>query len=139
MSHLKDPTTQYYTGEYPKQKQPTPGIQAKMTPVPDCGEKTYVGSGRLKDRKALVTGGDSGIGRAAAIAYAREGADVAISYLPVEEEDAQDVKKIIEECGRKAVLLLGDLSRPFAGSRSTQGVRRAGYYGAGSRETGCHS
>lgn len=66
MSHLKDPTTQYYTGEYPKQKQPTPGIQAKMTPVPDCGEKTYVGSGRLKDRKALVTGGDSGIGRAAA-------------------------------------------------------------------------
>lgn len=65
MSHLKDPTTQYYTGEYPKQKQPTPGIQAKMTPVPDCGEKTYVGSGRLKDRKALVTGGDSGIGRAA--------------------------------------------------------------------------
>lgn len=110
MSHLKDPTTQYYTGEYPKQKQPTPGIQAKMTPVPDCGEKTYVGSGRLKDRKALVTGGDSGIGRAAAIAYAREGADVAISYLPVEEEDAQDVKKIIEECGRKAVLLPGDLS-----------------------------
>lgn len=110
MSHLKDPTTQYYTGEYPKQKQPTPGIQAKMTPVPDCGEKTYVGSGRLKDRKALVTGGDSGIGRAAAIAYAREGADVAISYLPVEEQDAQDVKKIIEECGRKAVLLPGDLS-----------------------------
>lgn len=109
MSHLKDPTTQYYTGEYPKQKQPTPH-PAKMTPVPDCGEKTYVGSGRLKDRKALVTGGDSGIGRAAAIAYAREGADVAISYLPVEEEDAQDVKKIIEECGRKAVLLPGDLS-----------------------------
>ncbi len=110
MSHLYDPTTQYYTGEYPKQKQPAPGVRAKMTPVPDCGEKSYVGSGRLKDRKALVTGGDSGIGRAAAIAYAREGADVAINYLPAEEEDAQQVKALIEECGRKAVLLPGDLS-----------------------------
>ncbi|EEL5991928.1 SDR family oxidoreductase [Salmonella enterica subsp. enterica serovar Kentucky] len=110
MSHLYDPTTQYYTGEYPKQKQPAPGVQAKMTPVPDCGEKSYVGSGRLKDRKALVTGGDSGIGRAAAIAYAREGADVAINYLPAEEEDAQQVKALIEECVRKAVLLPGDLS-----------------------------
>lgn len=72
-----------------------------MTPVPDCGEKTYVGSGRLKDRKALVTGGDSGIGRAAAIAYAREGADVAISYLPVEEEDAQDVKRSLKNADAK--------------------------------------
>lgn len=61
MSHLYDPTTQYYTGEYPKQKQPAPGVQAKMTPVPDCGEKSYVGSGRLKDRKALVTGGELGV------------------------------------------------------------------------------
>ncbi|WP_414164856.1 SDR family oxidoreductase [Superficieibacter sp. BNK-5] len=106
----QDPTTQYHTGEYPKQKQPSPGVQAKMTPVPDCGEKSYVGSGRLKDRKALVTGGDSGIGRAAAIAYAREGADVAINYLPAEEEDAQDVKALIEAAGRKAVLIPGDLS-----------------------------
>ncbi|WES67656.1 SDR family oxidoreductase [Superficieibacter sp. HKU1] len=106
----QDPTTQYHTGEYPKQKQPSPGVQAKMTPVPDCGEKSYVGSGRLKDRKALVTGGDSGIGRAAAIAYAREGADVAINYLPAEEEDAQDVKALIEAEGRKAVLIPGDLS-----------------------------
>lgn len=107
---IQDPTTQYYTGEYPQQKQPAPGVQAKMDPVPDCGETTYTGSGRLKDRKALVTGGDSGIGRAAAIAYAREGADVAINYLPAEEEDAQQVKALIEEAGRKAVLIPGDLT-----------------------------
>ncbi|ANR80037.1 NAD(P)-dependent oxidoreductase [Kosakonia sacchari] len=107
---MQDPTTQYYTGEYPKQRQPTPGVQSKMDPVPDCGENSYVGSGRLKDRKALVTGGDSGIGRAAAIAYAREGADVAINYLLAEEEDAQQVKAQIEAAGRKAVLIPGDLT-----------------------------
>lgn len=107
---IQDPTTQYYTGDYPKQHQSTPGVQSKMDPIPDCGENSYVGSGRLQDRKALVTGGDSGIGRAAAIAYAREGADVAINYLPAEEEDARQVKAQIEAAGRKAVLIPGDLT-----------------------------
>jgi NAD(P)-dependent dehydrogenase (short-subunit alcohol dehydrogenase family) len=126
-THIQDPTTQYYTGEYPKQRQPVPGIQAKMDPVPDCGEKSYVGSGRLKDRKALVTGGDSGIGRAAAIAYAREGADVVLNYLPDEQEDAEAVKKLIEEAGRKAVLIPGDLSdETFARSLVDQAVKALG-------------
>ena len=80
-----------------------------MQPVPDCGEESYSGSDKLAGRKALVTGGDSGIGRAAAIAFAKEGADVAINYLPFEEEDAQEVKAVIEKAGRKAVLIPGDL------------------------------
>ncbi|WP_130831758.1 SDR family oxidoreductase [[Erwinia] mediterraneensis] len=106
---MQNPLTQYYHGEYDKQQQPTPGIQADMTPVPDCGEKTYRGTGRLEGRKALVTGADSGIGRAAAIAYAREGADVALSYLPEEQRDADEVAQLVREAGRKVVLLPGDV------------------------------
>jgi len=106
---LGNPLNQFYNGEFEKQRQEAPAIQGKMKLVPDCGEETYKGSGKLTGRKALVTGGDSGIGRAAAIAYAREGADVAINYLPFEESDAQEVKSLIEKAGRKAVLLPGDL------------------------------
>jgi NAD(P)-dependent dehydrogenase (short-subunit alcohol dehydrogenase family) len=93
---------------FPKQKQPMPGLTAKMRPVPDHGEDTYKGSGRLEDKKAIITGGDSGIGRAVAIAYAREGADLLISYLD-EHEDAQETKRLVEAAGRKAVLMAGDI------------------------------
>jgi NAD(P)-dependent dehydrogenase (short-subunit alcohol dehydrogenase family) len=93
---------------FPKQKQPMPGRTAKMKPVPDHGEDSYKGSGRLKDKKAIITGGDSGIGRAVAIAYAREGADVLIAYLD-EHDDAQDTKRLVEAAGRKAVLVAGDI------------------------------
>ncbi|BDA83203.1 dehydrogenase [Aureimonas sp. SA4125] len=94
---------------YPTDMQPWPGLASKMNPRPDHGETSYKGSGRLAGKKALVTGGDSGIGRAAAIAYAREGADVAINYLPEEEPDAREVIALIEAEGRKAVAIPGDL------------------------------
>ena len=106
---LQDPTTKYPRPPYPVQSQPWPALANKMTPVPDHGEKTYKGSGRLLGRKALITGGDSGMGRAAAIAYAREGADVAINYLPDEESDAQEVIALIKAAGRKGIALPGDL------------------------------
>jgi NAD(P)-dependent dehydrogenase (short-subunit alcohol dehydrogenase family) len=106
---MQDPTTKYPEPPFKHQKQPWPGLASKMDPVPDHGEESYKGSGRLEGRKALVTGGDSGMGRAAAIAYAREGADVAINYLPAEEEDAKQVVALIEKAGRKAVALPGDL------------------------------
>jgi NAD(P)-dependent dehydrogenase (short-subunit alcohol dehydrogenase family) len=94
----------------PAQQQQVPGLQSEMDPVPDCGEQTYVGTGKLTDKVAVVTGGDSGIGRAVAIAYAREGADVVISYLS-EDSDAEEVAALVREAGRKAVLVKGDVSQ----------------------------
>src|SRR6195256_6304728 len=106
---ISDPTKIHPKPPFKSQPQPWPGLQSKMDPVPDCGETSYKGSGRLMGRKALITGGDSGMGRAAAIAYAREGADVAINYFPTEEPDAREVIDLIEKAGRKAVALPGDL------------------------------
>jgi NAD(P)-dependent dehydrogenase (short-subunit alcohol dehydrogenase family) len=95
----------------PAQQQDVPGTQAEMTPRPDCGEESYRGSGRLTGKAAVITGADSGIGRAVAIAYAREGADVLIAYLN-EDDDARDTAKHVEEAGRRAVLVPGDISNP---------------------------
>lgn len=106
---LIDPRQAYPRPPYPRQEQPWPGLASKMRPLPDHGEKTYRGNRRLEGRKALITGGDSGIGRAAAIAYAREGADVAINYLPEEEEDAREVIALIRATGRQAYALSGDI------------------------------
>ena len=106
---LVDPTTSYPKPPFKAQPQPWPGLASKMDPRPDHGETSYKGSGRLAGRKALITGGDSGMGRAAAIAYAREGADVAINYLPAEESDAQEVIALIKAAGRKAIAIPGDL------------------------------
>lgn len=106
---LEDPTTKYPKPPFKPQTQPWPALASKMDPRPDHGESSYKGSGRLAGRKALITGGDSGMGRAAAIAYAREGADVAINYLPAEEPDAQEVVALIKAAGRKAIAIPGDI------------------------------
>src|ERR1700710_2328120 len=106
---MQDPVSKYPKPPFKRQSQPWPGLAGKMEPKPDHGETSYKGSGRLAGRKALITGGDSGMGRAAAIAYAREGADVAINYYPDEEPDAQEVIKLITDAGRSGVALPGDL------------------------------
>jgi len=104
-----DPRAKYPSPPFEKQRQPWPGLASQMSPRPDHGEQSYKGSGRLQGRRALITGGDSGMGRAAAIAFAREGADVAITYLPDEQPDADEVTALIEAAGRKAVAIPGDL------------------------------
>ncbi|GAA3662682.1 SDR family oxidoreductase [Microbacterium marinilacus] len=103
------------SGSFPSQEQPSqPGLTGEMDPTPDHGETSWIGRGRLEGRKALITGGDSGIGRAVAIAYAREGADVAIVYLPEEEEDAQATERHVREAGRNCVMLPADLTEEQA-------------------------
>ncbi|UUD65150.1 SDR family oxidoreductase [Pseudomonas seleniipraecipitans] len=99
----------YPTPPFPAQPQPVPGSQRNMQPQPDCGEQSYTGSGRLKDKVALITGGDSGIGRAVAIAFAREGADIALAYWE-EHKDAKETASWVEQAGRQCLLLPGDLA-----------------------------
>jgi NAD(P)-dependent dehydrogenase (short-subunit alcohol dehydrogenase family) len=106
---LQNPTDKYPQPPFQKQSQPWPGLVSKMVPRPDHGENTYRGSGRLRGRKALITGGDSGMGRAAAIAFAREGADVAINYFPSEEPDAREVIELIKAERRIGLAIPGDL------------------------------
>jgi NAD(P)-dependent dehydrogenase (short-subunit alcohol dehydrogenase family) len=107
---MQDPTKQYPQPEFEKQPQPSPGLAKEMVPKPDHGEESYRGFGRLAGRRALITGADSGIGRAVAIAFAREGADLAINYLESEEPDAREVVDLIEQAGRKVFALPGDIS-----------------------------
>lgn len=106
---LSDPRTKYWSTGFPEQEQSQPGLTENVVPSPDHGETGYVGHGRLDGLRALITGGDSGIGRAVAIAYAREGADVALSYLPEEQRDAETTAEFVRAAGRGAILLPGDI------------------------------
>ncbi|GAB2895564.1 SDR family oxidoreductase [Neomicrococcus lactis] len=107
---LQNPVTRYPSIAPPEQDQPEPGLDKNLIPQSDRGEHSYQGTGRLVGRRALITGADSGIGAAVAIAFAREGADIALSYLPAEEQDAQEIKSIVEESGQRAFLYPGDLT-----------------------------
>lgn len=122
-SHLTNPVTRYPTGGFPEQEQEQPGLTAETIPVPDHGERTYRGSGRLARMRALITGGDSGIGRAVAIAFAREGADVAISYLPEEESDAVATALWIEQAETRSFCLPGDIRTEAHATRLVERVR----------------
>lgn len=124
---LVNPVTKYPKPPFKGQEQPFPGLASQMDPRPDHGETSYKGSGRLAGRRALITGGDSGMGRAAAIAYAREGADVAINYLPAEEADAKEVIALIKKEGRKGVAIPGDLrEEAFCQKLVAEAVRQLG-------------
>jgi NAD(P)-dependent dehydrogenase (short-subunit alcohol dehydrogenase family) len=108
-SRPQNPLEQEPKPPFPEQQQPPPGLESEMQPRPDYGEQSYRGSGRLQGKAAIITGGDSGIGRAVALAFAREGADILISYLN-EEPDAQETARVVQEAGRKAVMVPGDIS-----------------------------
>src|ERR1700689_1896092 len=124
---MKDPRSKYPKPPFKRQTQPWPGLAGKMSPKPDHGETSYRGSGRLTGRKALITGGDSGMGRAAAIAYAREGADVAINYFPTEEPDAREVIRLITDAGRTGVPIPGDLrDRAFCQQLVAEAIQKLG-------------
>ena len=126
-SASQDPRKKYPQPPFPAQPQPAPGLASDMRPEPDHGETSYVGHGRLAGKRALITGGDSGIGRAAAIAFAREGADVAISYLPAEEDDAASVIALIQQEGGRALALPGDITNEaFCSSMVADAVSQLG-------------